>query len=147
MAISNRIYPLHLGDTFCKIYKDVYVQRQSFGKGTPENAVMKLALNGVYGDSNNEYSPFYDSSFTMKITVNGQLSLSLLVDRLLDIPDLQVIQANTDGVTVKHPRIYEEQYYTICKKWEEDVQLELEFAHYKSMHIRDVNSYIAVYEE
>ena len=147
MAISNRIYPLHLGDTFCKIYKDVYVQRQSFGKGTPENAVMKLALNGVYGDSNNEYSPFYDSSFTMKITVNGQLSLSLLVDRLLDIPDLQVIQANTDGVTVKHPRIYEEQYYTICKKWEGDVQLELEFAHYKSMHIRDVNSYIAVYEE
>ena len=147
MAISNRIYPLHLGDTFCKIYKDVYVQRQSFGKGTPENAVMKLALNGVYGDSNNEYSPFYDSSFTMKITVNGQLSLSLLVDRLLDIPDLQVIQANTDGVTVKHPRIYEEQYYSICKKWEEDVQLELEFAHYKSMHIRDVNSYIAVYEE
>ena len=147
MAISNRIYPLHLGDTFCKIYKDVYVQRQSYGKGTPENAVMKLALNGVYGDSNSEFSPFYDSSFTMKITVNGQLSLSLLIDRLLDIPELQVIQANTDGVTVKHPRRYEEQYYSICKKWEEDVKLELEFAHYKSMHIRDVNSYIAVYEE
>ena len=69
------------------------------------------------------------------------------MDRLLDIPDLQIVQVNTDGVTVKHPRKYEEQYYSICKKWEEDVQLELEFANYKSMHIRDVNSYIAVYEE
>lgn len=147
MAISNKVYPLHLGETFCKIYKDVYESRKSYAKGTPENAVMKLALNGVYGDSNNEYSPFYDSSFTMKITVNGQLSLSLLVDRLLIIPNLEIIQVNTDGVTVKHPREYSDLYFEICKEWEKHVKLELEFSHYKSMHIRDVNSYIAVYEE
>lgn len=45
-----------------------------YAKGTPENAMLKLALNSVYGDSNNQYSVFYDPMYTMKITVNGQLS-------------------------------------------------------------------------
>ena len=145
MAISNNVYPLHLGDTFCTIYKDVYEQRKSYGKGTPENAVMKLALNGVYGDSNSEFSPFYDSSYTMKITINGQLSLCLLAERLMEIEGLQLIQVNTDGMTVKKPRSSKEQYHSICKQWMKDVKLELEFADYKSMHIRDVNNYIACY--
>ena len=145
IAISNNVYPLHLGETFCKIYKDVYIQRKSYGKGTPENAVMKLALNGVYGDSNNEFSPFYDSSYTMKITINGQLSLSLLVERFLTIPNLSVIQANTDGITVKLPRKYESEYISICDQWQKQVKLELEYADYASMHIRDVNNYIAKY--
>lgn len=145
IAISNNVYPLHLGQTFCTIYTDVYNQRKSYGKGTPENAVMKLALNGVYGDSNNEFSPFYDSSYTMKITVNGQLSLSLLVERFLTIPNLKVIQANTDGITVKLPRNSEDVYMKICEQWQNDVKLELEFADYEAMYIRDVNNYISKY--
>lgn len=145
MAISNKVYPLHLGETFCTIYKDVYEQRKSFGKGTPENAVMKLALNGVYGDSNSEFSPFYDSSYTMKITVNGQLSLSMLAERLLTIPDLEIVQINTDGMTAKYKSIYKQQYHDICEQWQKDVKLELEFADYDAMYIRDVNSYLALY--
>ena len=145
LAISNNVYPLHLGQTFCTIYKDVYVQRKSFGKGTPENAVMKLALNGVYGDSNNEFSPFYDSSFTMKITINGQLSLSMLAERLLTIPDLMIVQVNTDGITVKYKSIYKSMYKEICEQWQKDVKLELEYADYSQMCIRDVNNYIARY--
>ena len=145
LAISNNVYPLHLGQTFCTIYKDVYVQRKSFGKGTPENAVMKLALNGVYGDSNNEFSPFYDSSFTMKITINGQLSLSMLAERLLTIPDLMIVQVNTDGIAVKYKSIYKSMYKEICEQWQKDVKLELEYADYSQMCIRDVNNYIARY--
>ena len=145
LAISNNVYPLHLGQTFCTIYKDVYVQRKSFGKGTPENAVMKLALNGVYGDSNNEFSPFYDSSFTMKITINGQLSLSMLAERLLTIPDLMIVQVNTDGITVNYKSIYKSMYKEICEQWQKDVKLELEYADYSQMCIRDVNNYIARY--
>lgn len=145
MAISNKVFPLHLGETFCTIYKDVYNQRKSYGKGTPENAVMKLALNGVYGDSNSEFSPFYDSSYTMKITVNGQLSLSMLAERLLTIPNLEIIQINTDGMTAKYKSIYKQQYRDICEQWQKDVKLELEFAEYEAMYIRDVNNYIAKY--
>lgn len=145
MAISNKIYPLHLGETFCTIYKDVYVQRQSFKKGTSENAIMKLALNGVFGDSGSEFSPFFDSSFLLKITINGQLSLCLLAERLLEIPELQIIQVNTDGITVKYPRKYEEKYYKVCDDWQKHVKLELEYADYESMHIANVNNYIAKY--
>ncbi len=145
MAISNKIYPLHLGETFCTIYNDVYVQRQSFKKGTPENAVMKLALNGVFGDSGSEFSPFFDSSFLLKITINGQLSLCLLAERLLEIPELEIIQVNTDGITVKYPRQHEELYYKICDDWQKHVKLELEYADYESMHIANVNNYIARY--
>ena len=145
MAISNKIYPMHLGETFCTIYKDVYVQRQSFKKGTSENAIMKLALNGVFGDSGSEFSPFFDSSFLLKITINGQLSLCLLAERLLEIPELEIIQVNTDGITVKYPRQHEELYYKICDDWQKHVKLELEYADYESMHIANVNNYIAKY--
>jgi hypothetical protein len=145
LAIANRVYPEHLGEDFCDIYEDVYVQRQSYPKGTPENAVMKLALNGVYGDSNNQFSPFFDSKYTMTITVNGQLSIALLTERLMEIEGLTVIQVNTDGVTCELPEDKTEQYDSICKQWEKDTGLALEFAEYQAMYVRDVNNYIAVY--
>lgn len=144
-AISNKIYPLHLGETFCIIYKDVYEQRKSFAKGTPDNAVMKLALNGVFGDAGSEFSPFFDISFLLKITINGQLSLCLLAERLLEIDNLKIIQMNTDGLTVKKPRSSKSQYQAVCAKWMQDVRLELEFAEYETMYISNVNNYIAKY--
>jgi hypothetical protein len=145
IAISNNVYPLHLTKKFCEIYKDVYEQRKSFPKGSAENGVMKLALNGVYGDSNNQYSPFYDPAYTMSITVNGQLSLCLLIEKLLTIEGLKLAQANTDGLTVAMRRDTEDQYKQICAEWQKQVGLELEFADYSAMWIRDVNNYIAQY--
>lgn len=145
IAISNRVYPKHLGEMFCDIYQDVYNQRKSYAKNTPENAVMKLALNGVYGDSNNKFGPFYDPQYTMTITINGQLSLCLYAEKLMTIPGLKLIQVNTDGVTVALPRDYEDEYNRISKEWQDQVKLELEFADYSTMIIRDVNNYIALY--
>lgn len=145
IAIANRVYPEHLSEKFCDIYEDVYNQRKSYAKGTAENAMLKLALNGVYGDSNNQYSPFYDPQYTMSITINGQLSLCLLAEKLLRIKGLSLIQVNTDGITVKLPRKYRRWYDTACKLWQEQVGLQLEFAEYSAMYLRDVNNYIAVY--
>lgn len=116
---------------------DVYEQRKSYAKGTPENAMLKLALNSVYGDSNNQYSVFYDPMYTMKITVNGQLSLLMLAERLLKFEELKLVQLNTDGLTVALPRDKEDEYSAVCKKWESDVGLELEFVEYERMMIRD----------
>lgn len=145
IAISNRVYPEHLSVKFCDIYEDVYNQRKSYAKGTAENAMIKLALNGVYGDSNNEFSPFYDPKYTMSITINGQLSLCLLAEKLMTIQGLKLIQVNTDGVTVALPKDKREEYDAICAAWQKQVKLELEFAEYSKMIIRDVNNYIAVY--
>lgn len=145
LGISNRIYPEHLTDKFCDIYEDVYNQRKSYAKGTAENAMLKLALNGVYGDSNNQYSVFYDPMYTMKVTINGQLSLCLLAEKLLTIPELKIVQVNTDGITVACPRDRRKEYDEVCQQWQDQVKLQLEYAEYKKMFIRDCNAYIAVY--
>lgn len=147
LAIVNDIYPEHLSSQFCQVYKGIYERRKSHAKGTPENAMLKLALNGAYGNSNNSYSPLYDPQYTMAITVNGQLLLSMLSEQLMGIDGCSMIQANTDGVTLLVHRDSKDDFDRVCKWWQDLTGLVLEEALYKSMFIRDVNNYIAVGED
>jgi hypothetical protein len=126
------------------IYKSLYEQRKQYAKGTAENAMLKLALNGTYGDSNNKFSPFYDPLFTMRITLNGQLLLCVLAEGLMTIPGLRVVQINTDGLTVQVPRTSKFMVDMVRSAWELRTGLELEEAVYRLMAIRDVNNYLAV---
>lgn len=146
IAIVNKVYPEHLGELFCEIYADVYQQRKEAKKAGKDaiQAMLKLALNGVYGDSNNVYSPFYDPLYTMTITINGQLLLCSLAEKLMEIPGLSMIQINTDGLTVKLPRANKPQLDYVWNQWESFTGLQLEEAVYDLMCIRDVNNYIAV---
>ena len=143
IAIANRYYPEHLGPTFVDVYANVRDQRASYKKGTPENAALKLAGNGVYGKSNDQFSIFFDPQFTMKVTLTGQLSIAMLADRLVMIPDIQIIQCNTDGITAYLPRRHKAQFDSICRWWEELTKLTLEEVEYSRMFVADVNSYIA----
>lgn len=147
IAIVNNIYPRHLTAKFCDIYGTMKKDRMSYAKGTPENAMLKLALNGVYGDSNNKYSPFYDPQYTMAITINGQLMLCMLAEAYMRIPDLEIIQINTDGITIKVPRINVDMVERANREWEELTKLDLERVDYKRMFIRDVNNYIGEYTD
>lgn len=146
MAIVNNMFPAHLGVAYCHIYNSIFEQRAEFKKGTPENAALKEALNASYGNSNNKYSPLYDPAYTMQTTVNGQLMLCMLAEQLMKIPGLTMIQANTDGLTYRCPRQYLEHTDAVCKWWMSVTKLELEYANYSRMIIRDVNNYIAVYD-
>ena len=145
LAIKNRLHAEHLGVAFCDAYEGVYFTRKSYSKGTPENAAYKEALNAAYGNSNNAYSVFLDPKVTMMTTLNGQLLLCMLVEQMIKIPGLEMIQANTDGVSYYCPREYIEHTRALCKWWEQLTCLELEEAQYSRMFIRDVNSYIAEY--
>lgn len=146
IPMATRLKPAHLPDIFCDIYNEVYLERKKYKKGSPENAMYKLALNSVYGDSNNKHSPFFDTAYTMATTVNGQLMLCMLAEQLIKIPGLSMLQVNTDGLTVKCPRGHIEHMRSICTWWEGETQLELEEALYSRMMVRDVNNYIAEYE-
>jgi hypothetical protein len=146
LAIVNGFYPEHLGKEFCFIYKSLYEQRKSYPKKSAESAMLKLALNGVYGDSNNRFSVFYDPLYTMKTTLNGQLLLCKLAEGLLHIPGLTLIQVNTDGLTVMVPRSQKNMVDLARHAWEDRTGLQLEEAIYSHMFIRDVNNYIARYE-
>ena len=147
LAITNNFFIEHLSDEFVKIYQSIIDMRLKAKK--EGNMVLsdgfKLAANSVYGKSNDINSFLYDPQFTMAITVNGQLLLSMLADWLTDsIDDLTVLQINTDGITIRINKKVVDTYYKICKEWEIKTKLTLEYVEYSKMIIGDVNNYIAV---
>lgn len=143
VAQANEFYPEHLGQDFVRAYRQLSADRKQYKKGTPMNAVLKLANNGAFGNSNSEYSPFYDTQFTFAITVNGQLQLLQLAEVLSMIPGLQLIQANTDGITAYVPTDLYWLFKAWCDDWEKITELKLEEVEYNAVWIRDVNNYIA----
>ena len=145
LAIQNDTFPKHLGIQFCKTYLDMYNQRKTYAKNTPENLSIKLALNSTFGNSNNQYSPFYDPQYTMTITLNGQLSLCMLIESILELPEASSVQSNTDGITMRIRKQDSDKADKIVKDWEIATKLEMERNDYSKMFIRDVNNYVAVY--
>lgn len=144
IAIEQGYYPEHLGPKFVDVYRNVRSERVKHKKGTVQNAALKLSLNGVYGASNDPYSVFFDPLFTMKITIGGQMMIAMLVEKLLTVTGLQIIQANTDGVTMYVHREMKRHVDTVCAEWQVLTKLTLESVEYTKMAIADVNSYIAV---
>jgi hypothetical protein len=148
IAIVHRLYPKHLGPKFCDIYDKVFKMRQRTKKGTPDNAALKLALNVPFGDSNNRYGPFFDPAYMLAITINGQLMVLMLAEMLADIPGLELIQINTDGVTFRLPYANAApDIRDIWQSWEMTTGMELEEKIYRKLYIRDVNNYIGEFED
>ena len=143
VAIVNRLAPAHLGEAFIAEYAKIPDERKLHAKGTYQNAALKLAANGPWGKSNSAFSVFYDPAYAMTIPINGQLMICMLVEQLIKIPTLQLIQANTDGVTYRIKRDYIPQAKAIEDWWQQHTCLKLEYAEYNGMWIRDVNNYIA----
>lgn len=150
LSIENKFYPEHIGPEFCSIYESIFQERKLYPKKThkTENLALKLALNGSYGKSNSAYSALGDPKYTMLTTVNGQLLLCMVAENIMErIPQCQMLQINTDGLTIKCKKVYKSLVIAICKEWEKLTKLNLEFAYYSRMIIKDVNNYIGVYED
>lgn len=146
IAIVNRMKPAHLSNNFTVEYGNLKAERVKLSKTSALSKVLKLALNGTFGNSGNPYSFFYDNSYLLGTTINGQLLISMLIDRLLYIPNLEVIQANTDGVTILVPRSQLGAVKAIKYIWSTETGLDLEEVTYKSMWVRDCNNYISLYD-
>lgn len=155
IPIQNKLFPEHLGIEFCDVYEEeivgVRMKEKAKPKGEGDNGIIegfKEAANIAYGKSNDEHSFLYDPKYTLSTTINGQLLLTMLIEELYEnIPDLEMIQVNTDGITIRIKRKYEELYNQICKNWEKESKLVLEYVDYDKMVIRDVNNYFSVTTE
>ncbi len=148
LGFTNGLYPLHLGPMFCECSRKLFARRQQHPKGTPWNKALKLANNAVFGDSGNPYSRgFYDPAFMLGTTVNGQLLLCVLAEALTEIVGLEVLQANTDGLTVRFPRAERRRVDATLAWWEAGTGLSLESTSYRRLWIRDVNNYLAERED
>lgn len=148
LAIRNKWSPEHLDrEQFCTLYEWFFDERKKIPKSNPMNYVYKIILNSTYGLSNDANSFLYDPEFTMRITINGQLSLTMLYEMICEeIPDCIPIMQNTDGLETIIPRKYEDKYMEICERWEKLTQLNLEHDKYQKIIFADVNNYIAVYD-
>lgn len=147
IGIVNQLAPQHLGSAFTSAYAALPAERKDWqkrkGKKCVEANSLKLASNGAYGKSNDAFSVLYDPKYTMTITVNGQLLLSMLAEWLLTVPTIRLVQVNTDGITYYIHRDHLETAKAIEKQWEQYTCLVLEDVHYSHMWIRDVNNYVS----
>lgn len=148
IAIVNRLFPEHLGEIFCDVYENGIVKPRLEAKKAGDMIMangFKLSANSVYGKSNDKYSFLYDPKYTLQTTLNGQFMLTMLCEDLVEaIKDLQMLQVNTDGITMRILRSDYQKYLDICAVWEKKVRLTLEYVEYDKMIIRDVNNYMAV---
>ena len=148
LAITNDLYPKHLGIEFKDVYENGIVKPRLEAKKNGDKVMadgFKLSANSVYGKSNSEYSFLYDPLYTLQTTLAGQLALCMLSEMLINgIENLTMLQINTDGLTSKFPRKHVDKYMEICEDWMKRTNLVLEHAYYSKMIIRDVNSYLAV---
>lgn len=147
LAIQNGFFIEHLGKEFTEVYKTIIDLRMEAKKA--KNMTLsdgfKLAANSCYGKSNDVNSFLYDPKFTMQITLNGQLLLTMLAEKLVDnLTNITVLQINTDGITVKIPRSEVPKYYELCFGWQNQTKLNLEYVEYCKIIVSDVNNYMAI---
>jgi len=146
LAIRNKWSPGHFPvDAFCDQYEWFFEERKKISKSNPMNYVYKIILNSTFGLSNDENSFFYDPELCMRITVNGQLSLMMLYEQIMErIPGAVALIHNTDGVETMIPKKYYDDYMAICSEWEKTTNLLLEHDQYQKLVLGDVNNYIAI---
>lgn len=147
LSIKNRFYPLHLTEAYCDVCEELYQERQTYPKGSAENYGLKIALNGTFGKSNDQFSFFKDLSYMLKTTVNGQLLLARLCEMITLRGIGQIIMVNTDGIEVMVWRDKLQEYMQTCEEWERLTRITLEHAEYKKLIIRDVNNYLGIFED
>jgi hypothetical protein len=146
LAIKNQWSPGHFPKKeFCDQYEWFFEERKKIPKSNPMNYVYKIILNSTFGLSNDEKSFFYDPELCMRITINGQLSLMMLYEQIMErIPGAIALLQNTDGVETIIPKAFYDEYMLICKEWEDKTNLNLEHDTYQKLVIGDVNNYIGI---
>lgn len=151
---SLNLYPKHLGESFNKQYSQfigVRIAEKHKPKEERNNALIegyKLLLNGAYGKSGDENSFLYDPLYTYKTTIAGQLFICMWAERMVEkVPELEFIQINTDGITIRLPKDKIDLIREVYIQLEKETGLASEEAFYNQMIIRDVNNYIAEYQD
>jgi hypothetical protein len=145
IILNLGLYPYHLGPNFLVVYRGV-VERRVEAKRRGDKVVadsLKIVVNGSFGKLGSMYSILYAPDLLIQVTITGQLSLLMLIERL-ELAGIPVVSANTDGMVIKCPKEREACMDEIIKRWETDTGFTTEEVLYKSLFSRDVNNYLAV---
>lgn len=148
MLIEYEFYPKHLGKEFLEVYKQIKDERieAKHNGDKVKNETLKLALNGLSGNLQNEHNFCYSPFAVMQIRINGQLLLLMLAEKLTQI-GCQIVQANTDGLFVLLKKDIYSKVNSICREWEQLTKLTLEEDRFKAMYQYAINDYFAITED
>lgn len=124
--------------------KDKSLDVMERNKHATAAACLKIVANaGIFGKMGSEKSFLCDKKAMYQVTINGQLFLLMLIEKL-ELAGIHVISANTDGIVTIVPRELEQTADDICHWWEKHLGLELEFTYYTKYVTEGVNSYLTV---
>ena len=150
IIINNGKFPAHLGKEFLRGYKTMFEKRlelkplaKSDKKIKGIVGALKLAVNSVYGKSSDVQSWIYDRQLTMFTTITGELSLMMLIEAY-ELAGINIISANTDGVTIKVHKDLIDKMHEINKWWCDVTKYELERTDYSKIIFSTVNDYLAI---
>ena len=148
MLIEYEFYPKHLGKEFLEVYKQIKDERieAKHNGDKVKNETLKLALNGLSGNLQNEHNFCYSPFAVMQIRINGQLLLLMLAEKLTQI-GCRIVQANTDGLFVLLKKDVYSKVNSICREWEQLTKLTLEEDRFKAMYQYAINDYFAITED
>lgn len=147
MLIEYGFYPKHLGPEFLEVYSQIRSERiEAKHNGDKiKDSTLKLALNGLSGNLQNEHNFCYSPFAVMQIRINGQLLLLMLAEKLVEL-GCRIVQANTDGLFVLLKKSIYDKVNNACREWEQLTKLTLEEDRFEAMYQYAINDYIAVKE-
>ena len=130
-----------------EIFSEVLESRmraKAAGDTATANA-LKLVVNTTYGASLNKYNDLCDPLMGRSVCITGQLFLLELAQHLYkDIPDLRIVQLNTDGIMIEFDDSQYDQVQEILAEWQSRTGFELEEDSIAQIAQKDVNNYIEV---
>lgn len=143
--LNQRLYPEQLTPSFLDVYRG-FVERRIQAKRAGDDSTansLKITINGSYGKFGNMYSSLYSPQLLIQVTISGQLSLLYLIEKL-ETNGIEVISANTDGVSIKPKRSQVPLMQELIKEWERETGYTMEGTEYSMICSRDVNNYISM---
>lgn len=147
VMLNLGLFPPHIGPAFLKVFEAIVDRRIAAKRAGDKKTAdsLKITINGTYGKLGNLHSIFYAPDLVIQVTLTGQLSLLMLIERL-ELAGIEVVSANTDGIVVKMRKNQQELGAAIVKQWEIDTQYKTEETKYSAVYSKDVNNYIALKE-
>lgn len=147
IILNNSLAPKHLGYEFLTVYRSI-VERRLEAKRNKNKLIdksLKIVINGSFGKFGSKYSKLFSPDLLLATTITGQLTLLMIIEQF-ELNDIPVVSANTDGLEYYCPRDKVELSKQIIAYIESISGLTMEFDSYVALYARDVNNYVAKYE-
>lgn len=155
IIMSRGLFPAALGKEFLPVYKALLDQRLAAKKSGDKitDKGLKISINGAYGKLGSGYSVLYAPQLLTTVTITGQLSILMLIERA-EQAGVSVVSGNTDGVVFACPRsmfngldgdaLLPSKLKEITDWWMQTTGFKLEFAQYTALYNESVNTYMAM---